>query len=173
MVDRTPADRPTLTGLPDRARLWTFGADRPLAAEEHDRLIEATGRFIEKWAAHGEALAAAFELRHDRFLLIAVDEREAAASGCSIDALVGHVRELERELDLTLVDASPIWFRDGRGIRSVGRAEFRTLAEGGEVNGGTPVFDLTVQRLGELRAGRWELPAQDSWHARLLPPGIS
>jgi hypothetical protein len=149
LVDRTPADRPTLTGLPDRARLWTFGADRPLAAEEHDRLIEATGRFIEKWAA------------------------EAAASGCSIDALVGHVRELERELDLTLVDASPIWFRDGRGIRSVGRAEFRTLAEGGEVNGGTPVFDLTVQRLGELRAGRWELPAQDSWHARLLPPGIS
>ncbi len=83
------------------------------------------------------------------------------------------MKELERELHLTLVDTSPIWFRQGAEIRSVGRAEFKTLAETGEVDGRTPVFDLTVQRLEELRAGRWELPAEQSWHARLLPTAIS
>jgi len=173
LEDRAPADRPVLADLPDAARLWAFGADRQIREEEHDRLIETTRSFVERWAAHGEALAAAFELLHGRFLLVAVDENQGAASGCSIDALVGHVRELERELDVTLVDASPIWFRDGTGIRSVGRAEFRALAESGEVDGRTPVFDLTVQRVGELRAGGWELPAGDSWHARLLPAGFS
>lgn len=166
-------DKPSLADLPDDARLWAFGASRPLTEPERDRLADSTSRFLSRWAAHGSALTAGFELVDDRFLLIAVDERRAAASGCSIDALVGHVRELEREVGVTLVDASPIWFRAGNEIRSVGRSEFRELAEGGEVDGRTLVFDLTVQRLGELRAGRWELPAENSWHVRLLPTGIS
>lgn len=167
------ATRPSLKDLPDDARLWTFGADRTLTEEEGDRVAAATRPFLDRWAAHGEALAAAFEVRHGRFLLVAVDERRAAASGCSIDALMGHVRELERELDVKLLDASPIWFRYGKEIRSAGRSEFTALAEKGEVDGQTPVFDLSLQRLGELRAGRWELAASDSWHSRLLPTGIS
>ena len=37
------------------------------------------------------------------------------------------------------------------------------------MDGRTVVFDLTVDRLGELRDGRWELPAAASWHRQLLP----
>ena len=155
--------------LADESRLWVFGADRPLSKEEGSLLAEATQRFLDGWAAHGEGLTAAFEWVHDRFLIVAVDEHQAAASGCSIDALMNHARELERELAVDLVDSSPVWYRTGAEIRRVGRSAFQELAERGEVGIETVVFDLTVQRLGELRAGRWELPAGSSWHARLLP----
>ena len=164
------ASRPSFRDLPDDARLWIFGANRPLGAEEASRLDEETVRFLEEWAAHGEELAAAFDWRYDRFLIIALDERRAAASGCSIDALMGHVRQLEGELDVDLVDGSPVWYRDGEQIRFASRREFRELATSGDVSGQTVVFDLTVGRLGELRAGRWELPANSSWHGQLLPP---
>jgi hypothetical protein len=164
------ARRPSFRNLPDDARLWIFGANRPVAAEEASRLDEETARFLEEWAAHGEELAAAFDWRYERFLIIALDERRAAASGCSIDALMGHVRQLEGELGVDLVDGSPVWYRDGEEIRLASRKEFRELATSGDVSGRTVVFDLTVGRLGELRAGRWELPADSSWHGQLLAP---
>ncbi len=164
------ASRPFFRHLPDDSRLWIFGANRPLTAEEASRLDEETARFLEEWAAHGEELAAAFDWRYDRFLIIALDERKAAASGCSIDALMGHVRQLEGELGVDLVDGSPVWYRDGEEIRFASRKEFRELATSGDVSGRTVVFDLTVGRLGELRAGRWELPADSSWHGQFLPP---
>jgi hypothetical protein len=163
------ANRPSVQDLPDDARLWVFGANRPLAGQEASRLNEQTARFLEGWAAHGEELAAAFDWRYDRFLIIALDERQAAASGCSIDALMGHVRKLESELGVDLVDGSPVWYRDGEEIRRVSRREFGELAASGDVSGRTVVFDLTVGRLGELRAGRWELAANSSWHGQLLP----
>jgi hypothetical protein len=164
------ANRSSVRDLPDDARVWIFGANRPLAAEEASRLDEKTARFLEGWAAHGEELAAAFDWRYDRFLIIALDERRAAASGCSIDALTGHVRQLESELGVDLVDGSPVWYRDDEEIRFASRREFGELAASGDVSGQTVVFDLTVGRLGELRAGRWELPASSSWHGQLLPP---
>ncbi len=47
------------------------------------------------------------------------------------------------------------------------------MAERGEVDGNTIVFDLTVQHLGDVRDGGWERAAVSSWHAQLLPSGSS
>jgi len=130
--------------------------------------------FLEAWTAHGSDLRVGLDWRHHRFLLVGVDERAAGASGCSIDALTRRLGELEEELGLRLRDASPVWYRDPAGdgrIQCVSRPDFRAMAGEGRVGAGTTVFDLTVESLGELRAGRWEVPAGRSWHARLLPAG--
>lgn len=164
-----PADRPSLHDLPGDARLWVFGADLPISGPAARRLAAETETFLQGWAAHGAGLAATFEWRYDRFLLVAVDERQAAASGCSIDALMHHVGELERDLGVELLDGSRVWYRDDGEIRCVSRSEFGDLATRGEVTRESVVFDLGVQRLSELRSGRWELPAGESWHAQLLP----
>lgn len=163
------ANRPAVRDLPDQARLWVFGADRPLGSDEAAQACEETERFLEVWAAHGAELAAACDWRYGRFLIIALDERQAAASGCSIDALMGHIRQLESDFGVELANGSPVWYRDGEEIRVASRREFRELAMRGDVSGRTVVFDLTVQRLGELRSGGWERAASSSWHGRLLP----
>jgi len=158
--------------LPDEARLWCFAADRAPEPAETARLLDAMKEFLEAWTAHGADLAVGLDWRHHRFLLVAVDESAAGASGCSIDALVRRLGELEEELDLRLRDAAPVWYREPGGegrIRCVPRPEFRALAGEGLVDARTTVFDLTVASVGELREGHWEVPAGRAWHARLLP----
>lgn len=154
--------------LPADARIWIFAADRPLEPSEREGISEAVDGFLETWNAHGIPLQGGREWRYGRFLLVGVDEAAAPPSGCSIDALVRVFKELEEELDVTLLDRSPIWYRDEGGIRCVSRSEFRELASAGAVGPETVVFNGAVTRMEELRQGGWELPAGESWHGDLL-----
>ena len=152
--------------LPEDARVWIFAAERPLAADERDRLLAQVDGFIGQWAAHDTPLTAGRELRYDRFLFVAVDQRLAGPSGCSIDALVRQMKQLEQELEVELVNHAPVVFRAGDEIRRVRRDQFAALATAGDVGPETTVFDNSLTRLGDVRAGRWETPAANAWHGR-------
>lgn len=158
-----------LASLPGDSRVWCFGASERPSDPAIAGLRASMEEFLQTWTAHRADLRAGFDWLHDRFLVIAVDESDVAASGCSIDALTGAVRSLEASADVTLLDAAPIWYRDEAGaIRQAGRDEFRRLAERGDVGPETAVFDITVQALEDVRTGAWEVEAGRSWHARLL-----
>jgi len=154
----------SLTALPDTARLWIFAAERALSPSDRQALLGDVDAFLTTWTAHGVPLTCGRDWRHDRFLLVAVDEAAAGVSGCSIDALTRKLREHERRLGIALLDNGPVLYRDGDGIARVPRTRFRELAGAGVVSPDTVVFDNTVQSLGALRAGRWETPARSSWH---------
>jgi hypothetical protein len=160
-MPQLPFDR-----LPPDARLWIFAAERPLTPEESRRVLAETDAFIDQWTAHGMPLTAGRELRHQRFLLIGVDERSAGASGCSIDALVRRMQQLERELGMELVNNGPVLYREGDEIQRVPRERFAELAASGTVRPSTMVFDNTLTRVGDLAAGKWEVKAADAWHGR-------
>ena len=125
--------------------------------------------FIERWTAHDADLTAGFSVAEDRFVLVAVDESAVSASGCSVDALLRQLAQVERALDVRLLDGRPIWYRDASGrIVSCDRDEFRRLAGEGAIDARTRVFDLTIERLGDWRSGQLEREASESWHGRLL-----
>ena len=150
--------------LPDSARVWVFGADRPVTEAEQRRLLDVVDTFLDTWAAHGTPLTVARDWRYDRFLQVGLDEDSVPPSGCSIDAMVNTLKGLERDLGVTMVDSAPVWFRSGGDIRRESRRGFKTLVEAGEVTMETPVFDNSVTRVGQVRAGEWERPASESWH---------
>ncbi len=152
--------------LPDHGRIWIFPADRALAEAEARVLLDEVDRFLDGWAAHGVPLRCARTLRHDRFLIVGVDEDAEAPSGCSIDALMNSLAAMGAAMDVELLDHAPVWYRDGEEIRCVSRRTFRALAEAGEVGPETRVFDPTLTRLKELRGGALERPARESWHGR-------
>ena len=150
--------------LPPESRLWIFAAGRALADGERARVTREVDAFIDQWAAHGVPLTAARDVRYDRFVFVAVDERAAGASGCSVDALVRRMKGLEVELGVELVNHAPVLYRGETGIARVSRERFADLAERGAVGPGTVVFDNTLTKVEQVRAGRWELPAGESWH---------
>ena len=86
------------------------------------RVLEETDSFINQWMAHGVPLTAGRDLRHNQFVLVGVDERAAGVSGCSVDALVRRMQQLEGVLGLELVNNAPVLYREGRRHRSVSRA---------------------------------------------------
>jgi hypothetical protein len=159
--------RTDFTSLPDDARLWIFGAERPLSPEEREALLARADAFLDGWAAHGAPVVGARELREDRFLLVGADERTTGVSGCSIDTLFHALGDLESRLGVSLRDPGMVFWRDGtERVRADARPAFRARVRAGEIGGDTPVFDGTVDTVGALRAGRWERPARESWHRR-------
>lgn len=152
--------------LPDEARLWVFAAHRALDPDETRTLLDRVDAFLEEWNAHGHPLAGGRDWRHDRFLFVAVDERTAPPSGCSIDALHRILKELEPQLGATLTDHVDVVYRDDAGaIRRVDRPTFARLAREGEVDLETTVFDTTLTRKADLEEGL-EVPAGSAWHRR-------
>ncbi|HEV2131779.1 MAG TPA: hypothetical protein VGR27_11780 [Longimicrobiaceae bacterium] len=153
--------------LPNDARLWVFAAARPLTPQQREMLLARVDEFLEGWLAHGRRVVGGRELRHDRFLLVAADERATGVSGCSIDTLFRRLQELERELGVSLLDSSLVYYRAEDGaIQALPRADFRQRVRAEEVGEETVVFDNTVRSVEEVREGRWELPMRDSWHAQ-------
>ena len=160
--------RVEFAALPNDARVWVFAADRPVTGPAADRLLTEVDRFLDGWAAHGQPLTCARDWRDDRFLAVAVDQRDAHASGCSIDGMFRVLKSLESAIGASLLGGGRVLYRDGSGaIRSVSRDEFSTMATGGEVSGATHVFDATVSTSGAWRS-HFERPAAESWHAALL-----
>ncbi len=154
--------------LPDSARTWVFGADHDLDESAADLLLRDVDRFLSQWHAHGAPLTAARDWKYGRFLTIGVDQSTAGASGCSIDGLFRSLRALEPRLGASLVTSGLIFYRDGKGrVQTVNRDRFTELSGEGKITPETQVFDPTVTTLGEWRA-RFELKAEDSWHAKLL-----
>ncbi len=64
------------------------------------------------------------------------------------------------------MDHGPVLFRQGGEICRKPRHEFAAMAEAGEVDADTIVFDNTLTTVGQLRAGAWEIRAGDTWHGR-------
>jgi hypothetical protein len=90
-------------------------------------------------------------------------------SGCSIDSSVQNFKFFRDEYDLNALDRSLVHYRGGDGaVTALDRAAFRVEVDAGRCGADTPVFDLTIPTLGDLRAGRFEVPLADTWHAKLF-----
>jgi len=155
--------------LPDSSRIWIFGSDRPLEADETRGLLSETDEFLEGWAAHGSPLQASREWTDTHFLTIAVDQSTAGASGCSIDGLFRTLSALGPRIGANLVGSGRVFYRDATGaVQNISRDRFTELASSGEITTATRVFDTTLPTLGDWR-DRFERSVADSWHAQLLP----
>lgn len=159
--------------LPDDSRIWVFGSDRPITGDSEHSLLAETDRFLQAWAAHGSPLTCSRDWKESRFLTIAADQSTAGASGCSIDGLFRTLSALGSRIGANLVGSGRIFYRDSSGaITEASRDEFVELGASGAVSAITPVFDTTLQTLGDWRRG-FEKPLAESWHARLLPESIT
>jgi hypothetical protein len=148
--------------LSNNARVWIFGISPSLDEQQSTHVQRSVDAFLENWAAHGAPITAAAEVREGSFLVVAADER-SEKSGCSIDRMFGTLRKLETDLGVQILDSTRVFYREGETVRAVDRAKFRNAA-----TAQTPVFDVTAERLGDVRQGAWERPAADSWHRQLL-----
>jgi hypothetical protein len=132
------------------------------------RTIESSARvFVDQWTAHQQSLRASFRVFHHQFLVIAVDQESASASGCSIDKSVAFIQQLERELQCRLMDRLLFAFKQEGAIRAVPKDEFERLAEAGQISDSTIVFDNLVDTVQALNH-RWEIPFERSWHKVLV-----
>jgi hypothetical protein len=154
--------------LPDSARVWVFGSDRPLTEDGTKSLMKSVEDFLSEWKAHGEPLTVGYEWRFGRLLVVGVDQRTAGASGCSIDGLFRVLQQVGPTVGATLVGGGRVYYRDGNGeVQSAERHELKALAAAGAIQDESVVFDTSLTDLGSLRSG-FEKAARKSWAAKLI-----
>lgn len=153
--------------LPEESRIWIYQSDRRFTDEEVAEIAVSLQDFIENWTAHGAGLEASFEIRYNRFIVIAVNQEVQAATGCSIDASVAFIQSLEQKYGVDLLDKMNVTFRTGEFISHKNLTDFRRMAKDKAVTGNTIVFNNLVNNVAEYRDA-WEVPAFDSWHSRFF-----
>ncbi len=161
-----------LDKLPSDARTWVFGATPALDEAASARLLKDVDKHLAAWKAHGSPLTVGRALLEGRFLIVAVDQSTAGASGCSIDGLFRMLQLAEAGYGVSLVAGGRVFWRDRQGtVQGGSRDDFREAAAMGTLTRDSSVFDTTVSTLGSLRQ-EFERPAARSWHAQLLQNAI-
>jgi hypothetical protein len=154
--------------LPDASRVWVFGSDRPLTEEGTTTLLKGIDEHLNQWKAHGEPLTVGSQLRDNRFLVVAVDQSTAGATGCSIDGLFRVLQGLEAKIGASLVGGGRVFYRDHHAeVQGTTRDQIAGLVQSGAITDDTVVFDTSLTDLGAFRSG-FEKRAKASWIAQLM-----
>lgn len=153
--------------LPEQSRVWIYQSNRRFTADELEQIANKTKEFLAQWAAHGTGLQAGFELKYERFIVIAVNQEQQNATGCSIDASVRFIQELEQEFNVELLDKMNVAFKQGDFVNFKNLIDFKTMAKTGAIGKKTIVFNNLVTNVLEYQEN-WEVPAKDSWHSRFF-----
>lgn len=153
--------------LAETSRIWIYQANRSFTEEELSEISNKLDTFITDWTAHGAGLKAGYQIRYKRFIVLALDQEFNTASGCSIDASVHFIQELEKQFDVDLLDKMNVSYRQGDFIAYKPLLDFKKMAKEKAVSLNTIVFNNLVTNKEEY-LNYWEVPARDSWHARFM-----
>ncbi|MCG3165258.1 MAG: hypothetical protein POELPBGB_01020 [Bacteroidia bacterium] len=152
----------TLSNLSPSSRIWIYQSSREFTPAEVQQLNTLATEFVITWSAHGAALKAAAEILHNRFLVIGVDEEQAAASGCSIDKSVALVKKIEADFNTNLLDRMQIAYRSGNEIKTFKLPQASSLLEKAELTENTVIFNNLVSTKKDWDQ-KWEVALKDSW----------
>jgi len=153
--------------LSDNSRIWIYQADRELTADEQSFLNQELLNFITDWTAHNVALSGSFEILHDRFLVIMIDENKTSASGCSIDKCFNFLKKMEAKLNVNFMNRLLLTYKENNEIKMLPKSKFEDLLKAGQLNENTIVFNNLIEKKSELKTN-WQVPIKDSWHKVML-----
>lgn len=158
--------------MPDHARLWIYQASRNLSDVEEKAIFQLGQVFLSRWATHGKPLEASLKIYHHRFIVVAVDEQQNQASGCSIDSSVAFVKEIEQKFNtpgqpLSLFDRTLIAFRQGDDVYTLPMNEAKKQIAEGAIPEDALTFNNLVSTKAQLETA-WVVPVKKSWLGKYL-----
>ena len=154
--------------LPDYSRIWIYQSNKKLDAKSVAILSETLKTFTESWLVHGQPMRASFDIRFDRFVILAADEGINAASGCSIDSSVRILKEIAQVLHVDFFDRNEIAFKNGDDVFTLNIRTLKDSLSQGDWNANTMVFQNLIAEKSQLNTA-WLIPAKASWLKRYLP----
>ncbi|MFV0249252.1 MAG: ABC transporter ATPase [Tenacibaculum sp.] len=153
--------------LAANSKVWIYQSDRAFSNLEVKEISKKAQAFTENWTCHSASLKASFLIKYKQFLVFAVDESFEPVSGCSIDASVKFIKQLEAEFNISLTDRMNIAFKDDMGINIVKLADFKKLVKDKKITPATVVFNNMANTKSDFET-QWEVIAENSWHKRFL-----
>lgn len=153
--------------LSENSRIWIYQADRLLNADEENLLSQEMKAFITDWTAHNVALSGSFEILHNLFLVIMIDEAITSASGCSIDKCFNFLKKMEARLNISFMNRLLLAYKENENIKILPKNKFEEFLKEGKLTKDTIVFNNLIERKLDLNT-KWQVQVKDSWHKIML-----
>ncbi|OEK07686.1 ABC transporter ATPase [Flavivirga aquatica] len=153
--------------LPEESRVWIYQANRSFTEQELEEIQSKLNIFIENWTAHGSDLQSGYTIKYKRFIILALNQKLNAATGCSIDASVHFIQQLEKDYNVDLMDKMNVSYKQGEYVAYKTLTDFRKMAKDKAISKKTIVFNNLVTNIAEFKEN-WEVPASESWHSRFV-----
>jgi len=153
--------------LPEESRIWIYQSNRKFSDAEISEIEADLQAFLNEWYAHGTSLEASYQIRYNRFIIIAVNQEIQAATGCSIDSSVAFIQGLEKKYNVDLLDKMNVTFKLGEHIAHKPLIDFKKMVKDKAVTEKTIVFNNLINNIQEYNES-WEVPANESWHSRFF-----
>ena len=139
-----------------------YPASRSFTPKESKVITEKLFDFLATWAAHGKPLSSHFKIEKNQFIVVCVDEDVEAASGCSIDALGGVMKEIDQEFQLGLFDRMKATYVENGEVKTLKLQDFRNGLRTGEISKDIEVYDFSKNTYVAFLSD-FLLPLRRSW----------
>ena len=158
--------------LPNTSKIWIYQSSKSFSETDIKVIEDETTAFLIDWQSHGQKMDAAFQAFFNQFLIIALDETSANASGCGIDKQVNFVKKLQQTLGIDFFDRLNLCFSNN-GIKNIyteiPKLFFTHYSKINlfESNEYPYLFDNTITTKFELE-NDWIKPISKTWLAKHL-----
>ncbi|MDG1333497.1 MAG: hypothetical protein P8P74_14270 [Crocinitomicaceae bacterium] len=147
----------SLSNLSPSSKVWVYKSNRELTSSEQEFIRKELDIFIPQWASHGNQLFGGAEVVENWFVVLAVDETQSAASGCSIDTSVQFMKALGKELNVDFFDRMHVL---------IAKEDMKVQVHFSELGSHSDwdVYNPLVSNLEEFRSA-WLTPIKESQFA--------
>ncbi len=153
--------------LSDDAKIWIYPSSRKFYKEEIVEIEGLVKNFVTNWKSEDSSFKASFELKYDRFIVLAAEDTEAPLRSSEIDESVAFMISLQSTYDVILIDRLNVCFKQGEFVQYKDLKEFKKLIKNKSVSKKSIIFDNLISNLADYKEF-WEIPITDSWYNRFL-----
>jgi hypothetical protein len=150
------------TDFPDESRVWVYQSSRLFGIGEALEIESVLEDFVSGWTSHGHPVRGFATLFFGRFLVLMADESASGVSGCSTDASVRMVKEVEQRFRVSMFDRQSLAFIVKDKVELLPMGQLGYALQQGFIDSGTLYFNNLVSTKREL-IDSWIVPLRDSW----------
>ena len=144
------------------SRVWIYQCNRLFTLEEALEIEVLLENFTTDWESHGTVVHGIGYLLFGQFIVLLVDEKVNAISGCSTDSSVRFIKEIEQKFAINLFDRTSLAFIVKDKIEILPLSQFQYAMNNQFLNEDTLYFNNTIQSKKELEES-WIIPVKNSW----------
>ena len=153
--------------LPSDSKLWIYQSNREFTSVELEEIKTLTESFLNNWQAHNEELEVSYQIKYNRFLILAVNESFNSPGGCSIDLSIRFIKDLSKKINIDLLNRMNVSYRDNQEIKCLKLNDFKDLLNSKSINGGTIIFNNLVKTKIDY-LNNWETNIKNSWLSQFI-----
>lgn len=146
----------------DNSRVWVYQCNRLFTLSEALEIEELLENFSKEWNSHGDSVKGFANLFFGQFIIIMADESKTKVGGCSTDASVKLIKNIEKDYHVHLLDRQLLAFIVKERIQLLPLEQVNYSIENEFITPETLYFNNTILTKKELLR-HWIIPVKESW----------